>query len=579
VSSDHRECAWRRGAPANVWYGEALTFLLSLAYAFALALLLGRLMSRLRLPRATAYLMVGVLVGEPVLGSLPMVDPLIVEGPGLGVIVDFTLGLILFGIGRRFRLQQLRRNLGRILAIAATEISVTFVLVAGVGFAVGASIQTAVLLGIIGVATAPAATILVIREYESEGPTTDLSVLLIGINNLVSVIAFIVVVGLILPGDVAASRPHVVFAIAMPLGVGLGVGLVTSVWDARVDKLVERQLLGIAAIAGIVGMAEAYEFNALLACLVAGIVVVNASPRETALFDALHEVDYPLYVLFFVLAGTRLHTENLVHLGLVGIAYVVARTGGKLLGATLAARWFKLGGQGNKWLGFALLAQAGVAIGLSRTLAEIWPEVGGPIEATVLAGVVVFEIVGPPVVRTALVRSGEVKVMTLLVRRAPVGLFEGAHQVVDHFRRAIGIPAWRKLAEPGDIPIAQLMRKNVETIPTGAHLDEVLRQLAATRYDRLLVVTPEGKLAGVINYADVGSVVVDDTLSQLVTASDIASTSPVTLREDATVADAMDVLQRHPDMSFLPVIASDDSHRLLGIVRQNDVLGTFRKMR
>ncbi len=556
-----------------------MTFLLSLAYAFALALLLGRLLTRLAMPRATAYLMVGILVGQPVLGSIPGFDPLIVEGPGLAMIVDFTLGLILFGIGRRFRFQQLRRNLGRILGIAATEIVVTFALVTGSSLAVGASVNVAVLLGIIGVATAPAATILVIREYESEGPITDLSVLLIGINNLVSVIAFIIAVGLMLPDRVGSEQPHVLFSIAMPIGIGFAVGLVVSVWDARIEKLVDRQLLGIASIAAMVGMAEAYGFNALLACLVAGIVVVNASPRETALFDAIREIDYPLYVVFFVLAGTRLHTDHLVNLGAIGIAYVVARTVGKLLGTTIAGRWFQLGGRGRQWLGFALLAQAGVAIGLSHALAKLWPDVGSAIETTVLAGVVVFEIVGPPVVRTALVRAGEVKVMTLLVRRAPVGLFEGAHQVVDHFRRAIGLPAWRKLADPTDIPITQLMRKNVETIPTSAKLDEVLRHLAGTRYDRLLVVTPEGSLAGVVNYADVGAVVVDETLAQLVTASDIATSTPVTLDREATVSSAMELLQRHPDMSFLPVVDRDDSNRLLGIVRQNDVLGTFRKMK
>ena len=555
-----------------------MTFLLTLAYAYALALLLGRLMSRLRLPRATAYLLVGIIAGKPLLGSLP-IDPLIVEDRNLGVLVDFTLGLILFGIGRRFRLVQLRRHLRRILTTAAVEISVTFTLVTGAALAVGASAEIAVLLGLIGIATAPAATMLVIREYEADGPVTDLAVLLIGINNLVSVIGFIIAVAYFLPAAAAAGHPSVAFALAVPVGAGLAVGLVASAWDARIDKTVERQLLGIASVAAIVGAAEAFQFNALFACLIAGMVIVNSSPRTSAMFDALQEIDYPLYVLFFVLAGTRLHTGSLAHLGALGIAYVLGRAAGKLLGATLGVRWTRLGGSGRHWLGFALTAQAGVAIGLSRTLALQWPEIGLPVETTVLAGVVVFELIGPPIVRTALVKSGEVKVMTLLVRRAPIGLFETASQVVDHFRSAIGLPAWRKVAEPKDIPVAQLMRKNVETIPPGALFDEVLRQLAATRYDRLLVVDSAGRLAGVINYADVHSVVVDETLAKLVTASDIATPNPVTLPADATVADAIAVLHVHPDMTFLPVVDRDDPTRLLGIVRQNDVLGTFRKMK
>jgi Kef-type K+ transport system membrane component KefB len=267
-----------------------VSFLLSLAFAYALALLLGRLMSRLGLPRATAYLLVGILAGQPVLGSL-QVQPLIVEGPGLQILVDFTLGLILFGIGRRFRFVQLRRYLRRILITAAVEISITFVFVAGASLLVGASPVVAALLGIIAIATAPAATMLVIREYESEGPMTDLAVLLIGINNLVSVIAFIIVVALVLPASIAETRPAALVGIALPIGTGLTIALITAAWDARIEKLVERQLLGIAAIAAIVGLAEAFEFNALFACLIAGIVIVNSSPRESAMFDAIRELD------------------------------------------------------------------------------------------------------------------------------------------------------------------------------------------------------------------------------------------------------------------------------------------------
>ncbi len=559
-----------------------MTFLLSLAYAFALALLLGRLMSRLRLPRATAYLLVGIIAGKPLLGSLPKslpIDPLIVEGPGLRVLVDFTLSLILFGIGRRFRLRRLRQHLRRVMVTAAVDIVLTFTLVAGATVVVGASVDTSVLLGIIAVATAPAATILVIREYESEGPITDLTILLIGINNLVSVIAFIVVMALLIPADAAGEHASVFMQVAMPLGAGLGVGLVVSMWDARIDKKVERQLLGIAAVAALVGMAEAFGFNALFACLVAGMVVINGSPRDTALFDALSEIDYPLYVLFFVLAGTRLHTENMTSLGAIGIAYVLARGAGKLFGGALGAHWSRLPGPGRRWLGFTLVAQAGVAIGLSHTVAVHWPAIGETIESTVLAAVVVFELLGPPVVRSALVRAGEVKVMTLLVRRAPIGLFESAHQVINHFQHALGLPSWRKLDDPKEIPVSKLMRTNVETISASAMLDEVLRHLANTRYDRLLVVDANGKLTGVINYSDVGSVVVDADLAKLVTASDIATGSPVTLLADSTVADAMVVLGQHPDMSFLPVVDREDTTKLIGIVRQNDVLETFRSMR
>ena len=262
-----------------------MTFLFSLAFAFALALLFGRLMARVRLPRATAYLLVGVVAGRPVMGALS-IGPLIQEGPGLEMIVDFTLGLILFGIGRRFLLPRLRRNLGRILAASFVESVATFTLVFGATWVVGASTTMATLLGLIAMATAPAATVLVIREYESEGPITDLTMLLVGFNNLTSVIGFILAVALTLPADIAAAQPSLIASLGLPIAAGVGVGLITAVWDARIDRVAERQLLGIATVAALTGLSEMYGFNPLFACLLAGLVVVNSSPRETALFDA-----------------------------------------------------------------------------------------------------------------------------------------------------------------------------------------------------------------------------------------------------------------------------------------------------
>jgi Kef-type K+ transport system membrane component KefB/predicted transcriptional regulator len=554
-----------------------MTFLFSLAFAFALALLGGRLMARLRLPRATAYLLVGIVAGRPVMGAFRL-SPLINEGPGLEMVVDFTLGLILFGIGRRFLLPRLRRDLARIVATAAAESLTTFVLVFGAVWVVGGEVEIALLLATIAMATAPAATMLVVREYESEGPITDLALLLVGINNLVSIIAFLIALHFTLPAALTDREPALVVSLGLPVAAGLVVGLVVSMWDARIERTAERQLLGIATVAALVGLAEMLHFNPLFACLVAGLVVVNSSPRETALFDALHEIDYPLFVLFFVMAGARLHTGSLIHLGTIGLAYVLARGAGKLIGATLGVKVLHLGGQGRRWLGFALMAQAGVAIGLARTLREEWPAVGLPVEATVLAAVVVFELIGPPMVRTALVRGGEVKLMTLLVKRAPIGLFESAHQVVHHFRSAIGLPEWKRLGSQHDIPVSQLMRKNVETIRTRAMFDEVLHQLESSRYDRLLVTDDAGRLVGTINYNDIRTVVVDESLSKLVTASDLAGPPPATLAPDATVADAMALLEEHGDMTFIPVVDRDDPTRLLGIVSQNDVLGTFRKL-
>jgi len=424
--------------------------------------------------------------------------------------------------------------------------------------------------------TAPAATQMVVREYDSDGPLTDLLMVLIGIDNLVAICLFVLLSHFAVISD--ATVGAVLVQLLVPLGVGALAGLLLAVLDPRLVAGPERQLLALSGIAVVVGVCDHLSVSSLPATLAAGALLVNVSPNRRRLFSDLQAVDFPLYVIFFALAGAELHLEAIPEMGVVGVGYILARSAGKLAGGRLGARAAQMDSGLRRWLGPAMLAQAGLAIGLARELAESWGAPGIQVQTVVLASVVIFEGLGPLLTRSALVNAGEVTVLGLLFQRSPVGVFEGLHEVVGHFREMIGLSRGHKLRTPRDIPVAHVMRRNVETVRHDCRFERVLKVLGHSRYDRLPVVGEDERLVGVIQYVDIAEVLVDPGLRGLVLAADIANPEHTLLRQNETVARAMEVLAEHPDHTYILVVDDNEPDRLVGVVRQNDLLSAQRKL-
>jgi CBS domain-containing protein len=266
-------------------------------------------------------------------------------------------------------------------------------------------------------------------------------------------------------------------------------------------------------------------------------------------------------------------------MGIIGVIYVVARIAGKYFGCYLGARSARMTKTIRRWLGPAMLAQAGLAIGLSNTLAREWGENGRAIQAVILAAVVVFEIIGPLFTQVSLVSAGEVTVLNLLAQRSPVGYREGLHQVVNHFRNALGVETTKVLASPSDILVDHIMRRNVEVTSADTPFDEVLKALGHSRYDRLPVVGPDKELVGVIQYADVAEVLFEPGLKNLVVAGDIATQEHLLLTPEDNLETAMKALREHPDHSYLLVVDKENPKLLIGVVRHNDLLAVQRRAR
>lgn len=552
--------------------------LLSLGVLYLLALGAGRLSAKVRVPRVTGYLIVGLAAGPSAADFFgwPALLPK-AHLDAMAPLHDIILGLIVLTIGGSFQVRLVRKLGSRLARISAFEIGLTSIAVGATALLLGATPLTAGFLAIMAITTAPAATQMVMREYDSEGPLTDTVISLIVINNLIAIVAFILLKNTLVLENVSALQTAE--QILGPVALGIVAGTVLALGDQRLTRRVERQILTLAAVSALTGLCTFWGISSMLAVLITGSVVVIASPHGRRILRDLSAVDYPLYVVFFIMAGATLHMEYLTHMGAIGAAYVLARMFGKYMGCFIGARTAKMPKAIRRWLGPAMLAQAGLAIGLSNTLAREWGDNGREIQTVILAAVVMFEIIGPLFTRISLVSAGEVTVLNLLTQRSPVGYREGLHQVINHFRDALGLEATRSLARPSEILVDHVMRRNVETLSSNTPFDEVLKTLGHSRYDRLPVVNQEKELTGVIQYSDIEEILFEPSLRNLVVAGDIATQEHLLLTPDDNLETAMKALREHPDHSYLLVVEKDNPRHLIGVVRHNDLLSVQRRTR
>ncbi|MBD3373920.1 CBS domain-containing protein [candidate division KSB1 bacterium] len=565
--------------------------LFSLGIAYILALLCARILVRWHIPKVTAYLLVGLFLG-PSFGHIFQIPSLFSSQDlvNLGIFSQVALALIMLAIGSQFKGEALQRWRQSLVLHAGTETFLTLVLVAVATFTVNfyvygqvlqntnnlltSSVYIALFVGIISMATAPAATLLVIREYESEGQITELVLALVGLNNLITILAFNVAAHFIL--QPAVSVLALFYKLFAPLLMGLVLGFIVSAWGQKINSKTEHQMLLIGSVLIAVGLCKWLHLDIFLSNFALGMTITNASPKSDQLLKSLKGFDYPLYVLFFILAGAGLHIDALGHLGLLGVGYIIMRVAGKLAGNWLGARFAGFGSTAEKYIGYTMLAQAGVAIGLAKVLAETWPEGGQMIETVILGSVVFFEVVGPLAVRYGLVNAGEVPLLTLLAKRSPENAVQGVHHVVEFFRTSLGIPVGHKLKSPGDIMVKHIMRKNVDVIFQETPFEELLRLIAHSRYDRFPVVNHKKEFLGLIDYRDIRDLVFDKSLYQIVVAKDLTNPVPLVVHPDQTIGEVLDIFKRYSDITYLPVVTDEHPRLLLGMVNQNDILATFR---
>jgi len=381
--------------------------LLSFGVVITLGILGGKASHRIKIPKVTGYMLVGLIFGPSVLGLMSQ-ETL----SDIRLINDITLGLLLFAIGGEIDFQKLRAMGRKVIYIAVGESIGAFILVFGVTLAVSRDFGLGLLLGSIAIATAPGVTLLVTREYDTKGELTDTLLSVVAINNVICLVVFrIFFASYSLMEGVAfldvmfdLFKELVVSAI---IGVGIG-GLITY-WEKKIDDMSELLLVIIGGLLLAIGLSKTLGISQLLVSMIIGAVTNNMSMMHRLVYPEMRQMEMPFFIAFFVLSGGSLHLGSLPMLGLLGVAYLLARPIGKIIGSYLTGRQYGASKPVRNYLGLALFPQAGVAIGMALVVTESHPEMGHVVETVVLSSIIIYEATGPFLTKLALSRAKEIR--------------------------------------------------------------------------------------------------------------------------------------------------------------------------
>ena len=407
------------------------TYLICLAAALVGGLMLSRVTKLLHLPAVTAYLVAGLILGPFCLGALRVPGlgfNSLEQVEGLSIVTQTALGFIAFTIGNEFRLSQLKAMGSSAIIIGILQAVITTVVVdiVLIGlhllFPAVISLPCAITLGAIASATAPAATLMVVRQYKADGPLTKLLMLVVAIDDAVGLLLFSVSFGVataLAHGQVSVLAVVVepILEIVLSLALGAAMGWLLNWVEQFFHSRSKRMTISVAFVLLTVGlsMLEFHIgpvhccFSLLLVCMMTGTIFCNICDTSEELMNRVDGWTMPLNILFFVISGAELDLEILAHpvTILVGVIYIIARSAGKYYGSMFSCAVTKQSKPITDNLGITLLPQAGVALGMALTAASL-PD-GALARNVVLFAVLIYELVGPALTKRSLLAVGEIK--------------------------------------------------------------------------------------------------------------------------------------------------------------------------
>lgn len=386
-------------------------------------LLFGKLAKYVKLPNVTGYLIGGMIIGPSLLGVLDQTD-----FSGLEIISTIALGFIAFSIGNEFKISYFKKvgTSSIVIAIFEALFGVLAVLIALLLFFLMThnltieNLRFSLVLSAIAAATAPASTLLVVRQYKAKGPLTNTLLSVVAIDDSVAIMLFGILVAIanaINPAAVHVSLFHQILApileILISLGIGGLFGLMITFGSKWFTGRGNRISLTIAAIFLTIYIANWAGGSSLLACMVVGAAFANTSDKYEEINGLIYFVTPPIFIMFFVLSGAELQLNIILSIGIIGLIYALFRVVGKVLGAWFGAKISHADKKIAKYLGFTLIPQEGVSIGLSIAAASMFgteSELGAKIRVVILATVLIYELIGPIVTKITLKKAQEISV-------------------------------------------------------------------------------------------------------------------------------------------------------------------------
>ncbi len=392
--------------------------LLSLSVILFSGFLLTRLTKLVQLPNVTGYILAGILIGPRVLNIIPH-ETL----NSMGFMSDIALAFIAFSVGRYFKKDVLRETGPGVILITVVESLLAGVLVTfAMRFVFRLDWDFSLLLGAIATATAPASTMVTIRQYKAKGEFVSILLQAVAYDDAICLIVFSIAISVV---NANAWGAATVSEVVMPLiynACALGIGFLGGTWLSRLmtpDRSEDNRLiLTISLLLGLAGLCSAVDISPLLSCMLLGTVYINMT-QDKALYKQVDKFAPPILSIFFVIPGANLDLGSLGTQGIIGASYFIIRIAGKYLGAYLGCILAGASKPIRDYLGFALIPQAGVAIGLAFLGKRVLPgPTGNMLLTIILSSSVLYELIGPASAKFALVRSGAISSDKLKTKRA-----------------------------------------------------------------------------------------------------------------------------------------------------------------
>ncbi|NLF36637.1 MAG: cation:proton antiporter [Clostridiaceae bacterium] len=392
-----------------------MNILLSLCLAMLAGLLMTRLVKIFGLPNVTGYIIAGLLIGPFCFKFIPTE---LLEG--FSIITTVALGFIAFSIGGEFKIEHLKQLGKKVVVITVVQALMTVLVVdlllfVASFFIPGLDAPIILTLGAIATATAPAATLMVVRQYKAKGIVTQTLLPVVAGDDAIGLIIFSISLSIakaLANNEALTFKTSVLiplYEISMSLIIGAVLGFILSLSMKFFKSRANRISLIVAITFGGVALSQLLELSALLTCMMIGAMYANICKNNDPVMEAYDRWTPPVFLLFFVISGAELNVEMIISVGVIGILYLVSRSIGKYFGAFAGSKMVHAHPNVTKYLGLALLPQAGVAVGMAQIVMIQLPQYGDSIRTVILCATLVYELIGPVVTKIALTKAGEIE--------------------------------------------------------------------------------------------------------------------------------------------------------------------------
>lgn len=367
----------------------------------------GRVAQQFKLPSVTGYLLAGFILGPSVMN---LITPEI--NHSMTLVTEFAIGLLSVSVGMELHRHVLKNNGRTLLTISIGNTMISLILVTLATYFIGLSFSQAIILGVVSLTVSPAGVMEIVKERKTSGPMTRTLLNLVALDNLISITLF----GLVLSLVQASMQPtfvytDVIVSIVRDIGLGLLIGAFTGfVFAYFLEKQLLQDKLLVIIISVIMvnnGLAELFNLSPVLMCIFTGIAITNLTNNRVRVASTFERINLPVNVMFLTLSGAHIEIGIIYKVGLIGLAYILARLIGRAGGAYLFAQMTDLDKKAKQNIGLGIVPQAGIAIGLVTIAEQTLPSMAGTLSGVLLTGVIFFEVIGPLIVETGLSRAGE----------------------------------------------------------------------------------------------------------------------------------------------------------------------------